>query len=112
MKEQRKNIIRALFLLVVFSMNTLAGFACSICIDMGYNANHHAGSSHTHKKAHSDHSSDNIHHKHGTTKEKSNHHDCCSDEITKFIQLDKSLASGPNLQVGSSIDLSRFQMPF
>jgi hypothetical protein len=99
MKEERNNIIRAIFLLVVFSLNTIAGFACSIGIDMGYNANHHAHATQVHKKANSHHHDHKAPHKHDASKEESNHHDCCSDEVTKFIQLDKSLASGPNLQV-------------
>ena len=33
--------IVAAFLLLVFSLNTIAGFACSVGIDLGYNSKHH-----------------------------------------------------------------------
>ena len=79
-------------------MNTIAGFACSVGIDMGYNAKHHAASR-SHNKANSHHRADKAVHHHGDSKENSNHNDCCSDQVTRFIQLDKSLAGGPDLQV-------------
>ena len=105
MKVQRADMIRALFLLAVFSLNTVVGFACSIGIDMGYNSSHHKdGASHSSKKAHS-HKSEHKHshgaahnhadpHKHakasGTAKNTQD--DCCANDVTKFIQLDKSVA--------------------
>jgi hypothetical protein len=113
MKEQRKNIIRALFLLVVFSINTIVGFACSIGIDMGYNAKHHQhGSSNSPSKTHS-HKSGHKH-SHGAAHNHSDQHnhsdanattnntkdDCCANDVTKFIQLDKSVVkTNLNLQV-------------
>ena len=97
-------MIRALFLLAVFSLNTVVGFACSIGIDMGYNSSHHEhGSSHSEKKPHS-HKSGHKH-SHGTGHNHSDQHkhteasgtakntqdDCCANDVTKFIQLDKSV---------------------
>ena len=32
---------KAAFLITVFSLNTIIGFACAIGIDMGFNATHH-----------------------------------------------------------------------
>ncbi|HJW15955.1 MAG TPA: hypothetical protein VJ499_02490 [Flavisolibacter sp.] len=73
-------------------MNTLAGFACSIGVDMGYN-NHH----HKHEKQKRD-KQGMSHHEHlhkpvinqisfnDTTKD-----DCCSNSVTKFNLLDKSV---------------------
>ncbi|HEY5631199.1 MAG TPA: hypothetical protein VIR31_03660, partial [Nitrososphaeraceae archaeon] len=53
MTRQVKNKIRALALLTVFSLNTVAGFACSVGVDMGYNAHHHEhGKKHLHKHEH------------------------------------------------------------
>ncbi|HEY0677360.1 MAG TPA: hypothetical protein VGD17_03700 [Chitinophagaceae bacterium] len=37
--------IKAVFLLAVFSLNSLLGFACSVGIDLGYNKHHHEISS-------------------------------------------------------------------
>ena len=115
MKEQRKNIIKALFLLVVFSLNTIVGFACSIGINMGYNSRHHQHDSinapiksHSHKSGHKHShgaSQKHIHqHKHTATTGTANHsqNDCCANDVTKFIQLDKSIVkTNLNLQVPS-----------
>jgi len=58
-----KNSIRAAVLLVVFSLNTVIGFACSIGIDMGFNSTHHGSEHHSanhntkhHGSSHHDHS--------------------------------------------------------
>jgi len=92
MSTQQKNRLKALLLLLVFSMNTLAGFACSIGIDMGYNNHHHkSGKAHSHKKCALHHT--NVHDHVSTivsfnsiTKD-----DCCSNTVTKFNLLDKSV---------------------
>ena len=114
MKAQRADMIRALFLLAVFSLNTVVGFACSIGIDMGYNSSHHqhGSSSHSSEKSHS-HKSGHKHshqpahnhsdqHKHTTASgtAKNTQDDCCANDVTKFIQLDKSVVkTNLNLQV-------------
>lgn len=64
-------------LLVVFSLNPILGFACSIGVDMGYNSNHH----HAAKKEH-------------CTKsplKQENKKDCCKDQVYQFQKLDKSI---------------------
>jgi hypothetical protein len=93
MSRQVKNRISSLFLLLVFSLNTLAGFACSIGVNMGYNKTHHQHSakSKTQKK---------HHHGHHTVPEKkesktdpaSEHQDCCSN-VTKLSLADKSVGN-------------------
>ena len=106
MKQQWKNKIKAFILLLVFSLNTVVGFACSIGIDMGYNSSHHQhGSSHSPEKGHS-HKSGHKHshgaahnhgdqHKHTTASgtSKNTKDDCCANDVTKFIQLDKSVVN-------------------
>jgi|SRR6187401_491725 hypothetical protein len=102
MKEQQQNIIRALFLLLVFSLNTIVGFACSIGIDMGYNSMHHQyNSSNSPSKCHTQKSDQK--HAHGNSEKHSHKHqrtdgstsntqnDCCANDVTKFIQLDKTI---------------------
>ncbi len=95
MTGQKKNSIRALFLLIVFSLNTVAGFACSFGLDMGYNTKHHeAGKKalsqpHQHAQAHK-----HIHaHKtiNGASL-KGSKDDCCSNQVNDFTQLDKAVA--------------------
>jgi hypothetical protein len=100
MTRQKKNKIRGLLLLLVFSLNTLAGFACSVGLDMGYNASHHQHEeSHTVQKTNAH--SDGHQHHHAPTPEpkKTEHHnegsedDCCTNGVADFIKLDKSVAS-------------------
>lgn len=85
MEQQAINKFRALLLLMVFSLNTLAGFACSIGIDLGYNRLHH-----THSTAQT------VMHKmhcHGDREKQNNSNekdDCCSNDVVKFVLLDKA----------------------
>lgn len=97
----------AAFLLTVFSLNTVVGFACSLGVDMGFNSKHlHAektteavvhihrdGKKHVHfeeKENHQNkshpHAQDKDHHK---TKEGKDN--CCNDKVLRFEQLDKSV---------------------
>ncbi|MEO6455809.1 MAG: hypothetical protein ABIN97_17135 [Ginsengibacter sp.] len=99
----RKNIsiqLKAAFLLVVFSLNIIVGFACAVGIDMGFNSTHHHneeateasvhvqanGKKHIHHDAakHYD-EQHNDHHK--SESEKGN---CCNDKVIKFNEVDKS----------------------
>jgi len=113
MTKQGKNKIRALFLLLVFSLNTVVGFACFLGVNMGFNSKHHDeeatatvvhihadGKKHVHyekKKAHThgkshDHDQPTNHHK-----SKKDDGNCCSDELVKLGQLDKSLPQYLNI---------------
>lgn len=92
--------IKAAFLIIVFSLNTMVGFACAIGIDMGFNKTHHEEETteavvHIHKdgKKHVHHNEAGKHHD-----ETSNHHkakdgkdNCCNDKVIKITQLDKSI---------------------
>ena len=76
-------------------MNTLAGFACSVGVDMGYNSNHHKNPKvpkHSHCKGHHKQKSNNV----GTVALKDQsapNDDCCSNDVAKFTLLDKSIVS-------------------
>ncbi|MFT3909747.1 MAG: hypothetical protein QM737_10010 [Ferruginibacter sp.] len=83
--------IKASFLLLIFALNTVVGFACAVGFDMGYNTNHHSdeeveihihkdGSKHHHEKAHG--------HEHPKTSDKD---DCCSNSVVKIAQVEKSV---------------------
>jgi len=106
---------KAAFLLIVFSLSTIVGFACSVGLDMTFNADHHketAGQqqkSHEHGKSHehaasADHHQEPVsHHEHPADhhQKQANHHkqvsnlqenpedDCCKDEVAKFEKSDK-----------------------
>ena len=86
--------INALSLLIIFSLNMLIGFACSLGVDMGYNTDHHQVAS---GKA-----TDNIPSCHmdnsdsGASKQQSElpgTKDCCSGGVIEFLKMDKNASS-------------------
>jgi hypothetical protein len=86
----KKNLyikLKAAFLLVVFSVNTIVGFACAIGIDMGFNSSHH----HEEKEL-TVHQSPK-HNKIETGNDKSNedNDNCCHNKVANIAQSDKSL---------------------
>jgi hypothetical protein len=114
MPNRKKYKIIAAFLLTVFSLNTVVGFACSVGVDMGFNSKHH----HSHDPAeaivhiHSDgkkhiHSEKKNAHHHGKSNHdnRTTHHhtpgtdkdNCCNDHVLKFEQLDKSIPHPSNI---------------
>jgi hypothetical protein len=95
--------IKAALLLLIFSMNTVIGFACSVGLDLGFNSTHHheeeatAGASvHVHaggKKHHieskaTDHQNKLNADSYKSQEDKDN---CCNDKVTKFSLLDKAI---------------------
>jgi len=84
--------IKALCLLVVFSMNSLLGFACSIGVDLGYNTNHHKQDTNALKNE-AAHDCGIMEDETTTNTSPVNTHDCCKDEVLKFNLSDKSPAS-------------------
>lgn len=119
MKSPRAIQYKALFLLVTFSMNTVIGFACSMGVDMGFNAHHHnshgAGKHHEHSDAdhHEEHDGENSHsHQHeameplhldtgnNTAFFTSQHEEnCCKDYVVGFNSVDKQLAKQNSTQL-------------
>ena len=109
-------------LLLVFSLNTVVGFACSMGMDLRFSASHHKeeatspavhihadGKKHQHEKetakipvhVHADgkkhvHAkTEPIKHDQEKRSEKSKD-DCCSDGVLKIQQLDKNLKQNQN----------------
>jgi hypothetical protein len=95
MNKGRKYKITAIFLLTVFSLNTLAGFACSLGFDLGYNRIHHHDEQDTETIVQHHREGKNLvhhfHHEVNNHKSKGNKDDCCSDEVTNFARLDKAV---------------------
>jgi hypothetical protein len=95
MKRKISIQLKAAFLMIVFSLNTIIGFACAVGIDMGFNSTHHheeeasgisvhvhaSGKKHIHQEE-----VDKDHHK--STDGKDN---CCHNKVIQFAQLDKSV---------------------
>jgi hypothetical protein len=97
--NRKKSIqLKAAFLLIAFSLNTVIGFACAVGLDMGFNSHHHEENAietegiHHHDKSHH-HDEADVHH-HKTNGDKDN---CCNDGVMKFQKVDKALASSINL---------------
>ena len=89
--------VKAAFLLLVFSLNTIVGFACAAGLDMGFNSKHH------HHHDDDEVSPTKVTHHHEGVK---HHHDeelnnknnkstdddnCCNKGVIKFSELDKLL---------------------
>jgi hypothetical protein len=98
--------LKAIFLLLVFSCNTLVGFACAAGIDMGFNSKHHHHPNDFEvasapKVIPTD---DNIHHHHDeeiNKNKKSSDDNCCDKGVMEFSQLDKLLSQVQNLEISS-----------
>lgn len=106
MKPSKTIKLKALFLLVSFSLNSVVGFACSLGIDMGYNScldDHECKEEAGHHEKDKDKSEPEHHsyklHKH-TSEEKHdgdssinvmNKDHCCESFVVGFQNLDKQL---------------------
>ena len=101
MKYRTAIKIKALTLLIVFSLNTVMGFACSLGIDMGYNSKHHHNQGNT-VKQHSSKTVGTCHTRgndegfselqHDQGSDSANDQDCCSHGVLKFLKLDKNIS--------------------
>lgn len=99
MKKNKSIQLKAAFLLTVFALNIVVGFACALSMNMGFNVHHHddeamAAMEHTHangsKHLHQ-HQTVTHHHdaaNHSNSKEDGN---CCKDKVTQLAQLDKAV---------------------
>lgn len=108
----KKNIsiqLKATFLLIVFGLNTMVGFACGIGIDMGFNSTHHKEEDTTEIHVHADTKNDNHHNqsvghqdeeKRTDSKEKKN---CCNDEVQKLQCLDKALNQNAKTSINAPV---------
>ncbi len=101
MKKIKPIQLKAAFLLMIFSLNTIIGFACAVGLDMGFNSHHHEeevadipvhvhadGKKHQHNNEAKEHHDENVK-DHHETNDKDN---CCNDHVTKIAQQDKAIA--------------------
>ena len=107
MKRNTSIQLKALFLLLVFALNTAVGFACAGGMDMGFNTTHHGEAEITEIHVHANGQKHEHHNKSG-----SNHHEenkpekkekggCCSDGVQKFQNLDKNLNQNANTVINA-----------
>ncbi len=96
--------LKATFLLIVFSLNTLIGFACAAGVGLGFNSPHHHKEdavAHNHENT-SQHS--HSHHEHDDTagaphSSHENDENCCKDEVMKFATIDKVTPQSLDLSI-------------
>ncbi len=106
MNRNKSIQFKAAFLLIVFSLNTIIGFACAVGLDMGFNSHHHEqevtetsvhvhsdGKQHQHYNEVKDHHDETVNDHHPTN----NKDNCCNDEVMKFQQVDKAIVSSVTL---------------
>ncbi|WP_345256787.1 hypothetical protein [Flaviaesturariibacter amylovorans] len=110
MKQKHKTYWKAFFLLLVFSLNTVVSFACSLGgvfhqlhhqsatsahqHPTGHSHEHSKGHSHSHKQAHAggnqhDHSGAHKH-DHTSSSKSAAADECCSDAVVKLEKTDKA----------------------
>ena len=93
--------VKAFFLLMVFCLNIIVGFACAAGLDMGFNSAHH----HHHDSDMINGSDSMDSHEVEVAKQQHHHHDkelnknnketddnCCNKGVAEFSQSDKILA--------------------
>jgi hypothetical protein len=89
MKRNISIPLKAAFLLIVFSMNMIIGFACAVGIDTWFNTSHHDETELiAHEGSHHHDEADKRH------KSKDGKDNCCNDHVIKFSRLDKSFRHG------------------
>lgn len=128
MKKSLSIQLKAIFLLLVFSLNTLAGFGCSVGLDMGFNslskneitepaAHNHADDKKHHHTSQPPKAIAHVHadgktHQHDNNKvtkqddEKENSKNdkgCCNDDVLKFQSLDKNINVKPAIEYPVSV---------
>lgn len=99
---------------MVFALNTVLGFACSVGVDMGFNTKHHGeeeaneavvhihldGKKHIHQEKEESHSHDKSH-KHDEANKsensKSDEGNCCTNTVKQFQELDKSVPAAQSI---------------
>lgn len=98
MKQNPSIRLKAAFLLFVFSLNTVIGFACSIGMDGSFSRPHHK-----HENADIHHKDTGHHHSHKAAKNafRASHDKghCCNDEVIKYASVDKVSPQSPGSTV-------------
>ena len=97
MKKNRSIQFKAAFLLFVFSLNMVVGFACAIGVDMEFNTTHHHDTDvvkvHTHAdgKKHEHHNKVDQHHEKKKNTKSEEKEGCCNDAVVKISQTEKAI---------------------
>ncbi len=110
MKRKITIQLKATFLLLVFGLNTIVGFTCSLGLNMSFNTSHHkedvsATAIHVHAggKKH-EHKCEPVkqHHKEKEIPKKDTE-GCCNDDVLKFQNLDKNLNQNSRTAINAPV---------
>ncbi|MEO6251977.1 MAG: hypothetical protein ABIO79_01620 [Ferruginibacter sp.] len=98
MKSNISIQLKAAFLLVVFALNTVVGFACAVGVDMSFNTSHHedeetAIAVHVHAGGKKHHHEEAEHKQ--TDNNKKDH--CCNDKVLQLLQTAKAIPQSAKL---------------
>lgn len=110
MPKSIKHKLIAAFLLFMFSLSTIAGFACSIGLNFGDNTWHHNEAT-TCSGIHKHHNNSFQKNAAPVLKGATHSNDCCTNDVTSFNKLDKSV-SGNNLSLKVPVLLLSTTLPF
>jgi hypothetical protein len=110
MKPNSAIQLKAVFLLLVFSLNTIVGFACAVGLNMGLNKKHHhhhetvsrSTVSHQHEKGTAHH---HHHHEAQAKSKTTEEHNCCTDNATQLSGSDKLLTQTINSGIETPVTM-------
>lgn len=109
MKPNKVIQLKAIFLLIVFSLNTLIGFACAVGMNMGFNKKHHHHEDPVSSVTVSHHHKSTTHHHHHdgdlTKKNATKTDNCCTDKASQLSGSDKQLAQTINSGIETPVAL-------
>ncbi|WP_081153208.1 HYC_CC_PP family protein [Niastella vici] len=107
MKPNRTIQLKAVFLLIVFSLNTIVGFACAAGLNMGFNKHHHheTGSRSTIAHHHEKGTPHHHHHEELAKSKTTDNHNCCTDNATQLSGSDKLLSQTINSGIETPVAL-------
>lgn len=96
---------KAAFLLTIFALNTIVGFACAMGADMGFNSSHHHNDEVASTSVHHDHDSNSHHHEEAAADKSKDDGNCCKDSVVQLSQQDKILTNVVNVSLESPVTL-------
>jgi len=89
MKLHRSTKLKAAFLILIFFLNTVIGFACALGVDMGFNSMHHQRN-----QVHPQQEEAGLHqHDQKTAHQHQEKENCCKNEVSKLTTSDKEALS-------------------
>jgi len=97
MKKIKSIQLKAAFLLIAFSLNTIIGFACAVGLDMGFNSHHHNEEESIPIETSVHHSV--LNHQHANHHQSKDEDNCCHDKVTAISQLDKAIPQSFSISI-------------